>query len=51
MSQPFVERIAGTRIDEKKKVSGWVVETRNQKSSEVQKQKAILEKVSIRTLP
>ena len=41
MSDPFVERIARTRTDKGKKVSGGMVETRSQKSSEGQK--AILE--------
>ena len=34
---PFVERIIRTRTDKGKKVSGMMVETRSQKSSEGQK--------------
>ena len=41
MNDPFVERIARARTDKGKKVSGGMVETRNQKSS--QRQKAMLE--------
>ena len=41
MSDPFVERITRTRTDKVKKVSGGMIETRSQKSSE--EQKAILE--------
>ena len=41
MNDPFVERIARTGTDKEKKVSGGMVETRSQKSSEGQK--AILE--------
>ena len=37
MSDPFVERISRTRTDKGKKVSGGMVETRSQKSSEGQK--------------
>ena len=37
ISDAFVERITRTRIDKGKKVSGGMVETRNQKSSEGQK--------------
>ena len=37
MSDPFVERIAQTRPDKGKKVSGGMVETTNQKSSKGQK--------------
>ena len=37
MSDPFVERIARTRTDKGKKVSGGMIETRSQKSSEGQK--------------
>ena len=49
MNDPFVERIARARTDKGKKVSGGMVETRSQKSSE--EQKAMLEMRSIRTLP
>ena len=41
MNDPFVERVARTRTDKGKKVSGRMVETRSQKSSE--EQKAMLE--------
>ena len=41
MNDPFVERIAQTRTDKGKKVSGRMVEARSQKSSEGQK--ALLE--------
>ena len=41
MNAPFVERIAWTRTNEGKNVSGGMVETRSQKSSE--DQKAMLE--------
>ena len=41
MTDPFVERITRTRTDKGKMVSGRMVETRSQKSSE--KQKAMLE--------
>ena len=41
MNDPFVERIARTRTDEGKKISGGMVETMSQKSSE--RQKAMLE--------
>ena len=34
MNDPLVERITRTRTDEGKKVSGIIVETRSQKSSE-----------------
>ena len=37
MNDPFVERFARTRTDKGKKVSGRMVETRGQKSSEGQK--------------
>ena len=37
MNDPFVERITRTRTDKGKKVSGIMVETRSQKSSERQK--------------
>ena len=37
MSDPFVERVTRTRTDKGKKVSGGMVETRSQKSSEGQK--------------
>ena len=37
MNDPFVERIARTRTDKVKKVSGGMVETRSQQSSEGQK--------------
>ena len=37
MSDPFVERITRTRTDKGKNVSGGMVETRSQKSSEGQK--------------
>ena len=37
MNDPLVERITRTRTDEGKKVSGIIVETRSQKSSEGQK--------------
>ena len=36
MNDPFVERIARTRTDKAKKISGGMVETRSQKSSEGQ---------------
>ena len=38
MKDPFVERIAQTRTDKEKEVSGGMVETRSQKSSEGQRQ-------------
>ena len=41
MNDPFVERIRRTRIDEWETVSGRMVETRSQKSSE--ERKALLE--------
>ena len=41
MNEPFVERITRTRTDKGKTVSGRMVETRSQKSSE--EQKAMLE--------
>ena len=41
MNDPFVERIARTRTNKGKKVSGGMVDTRSQKSSE--EQKAMLE--------
>ena len=41
MNDPFVERIARTRTDKGRKVSGGMFETRSQKSSEGQK--ALLE--------
>ena len=41
MNDPFVERIARTRTDKGKKVSGVMVETKSHKSSE--EQKAMLE--------
>ena len=37
MNDPFVERITQTRTDKGKKVSGIMIETRSQKSSEGQK--------------
>ena len=37
MNDPYVERITQTRTDKGKKVSGIMVETRSQKSSEGQK--------------
>ena len=37
VNDPFVERITRTRTDKGKKVSGIMVETRSQKSSEGQK--------------
>ena len=37
MSDPFVERITQTRTDKGEKVSGGMVETRSQNSSEGQK--------------
>ena len=37
INDPFVERIARTRTNKGKKVSGGMVETRSQKSSEGQK--------------
>ena len=37
MNHPFVERIARTRNNKRKKVSGGMVETRSQKSSGGQK--------------
>ena len=38
MNDPFVERITRTRTDKGETVSGRMVETRSQKSSEEQKQ-------------
>ena len=43
MNDPFVERIARTRTTNKEKVSGVMVETRSQKSSEGQKAKLEIE--------
>ena len=43
MNDPFVEKIARTRTDKGKKVSGEMVETRSQKSSEGQKAKLEVE--------
>ena len=37
MTDPFVERITRTRTDKRERVSGRMVDTRSQKSSEVQK--------------
>ena len=37
MNDPFVEKIARTRTDKLKKISGGMVESRSQKSSEGQK--------------
>ena len=37
MNEPFVEKIARTRTDKGKKVSGGMVETRSQKSTEGEK--------------
>ena len=48
MNDPFEERIAQTRTDKGKKVSGGMVETRSQKASEGQK--AMLE-VEVRPDP
>ena len=47
MNDPFVERITRTRTDKEETVSGRMVETRSQKSSE--ERKAMLEMESIRT--
>ena len=43
MNDPFVERITRTRTDKGKKISGIMVETRSQKSSEGQKARLVLE--------
>ena len=43
MSDPFVDRISRTRTDKGKKVSGIMVETRSQKSSEGEKAKLDVE--------